>query len=314
MVSRFLKLSLFFMMTFLAVDAASAGPKLTWDPSTGDVTGYKLYYGDNSGAYDQQMDVGNQLECALSDLSTKDETKYYFAVKAYNDTGESDFSNEVSWESGDSTPPITPQGFSVGVEPGKAIMEWQLNGEDDLNGYYAYCGEASRNYGPPVPVGKNSSYTMSNLDEGKTYYFAVSAVDTAGNESGYSTELSKTIPTTPVQSPAPQKPSPDQFVYNLSVNSGKPYEIMDGLNDNKSSYIDRDYTYQEVPEALTGATYIKMANNDKLSSENPFLSFEINQNALVYIAHDSRITQKPDWLSNFTKTGDYLISADVPMT
>jgi hypothetical protein len=40
----------------------------------------------------------------------------------------------------------------------------------------------------------NPSYSLSGLAGGKTYYFAVTAVDGSGNESPYSNEVSKTIP------------------------------------------------------------------------------------------------------------------------
>ncbi len=82
---------------------------------------------------------------------------------------------------------------------GSATVKWNSNSESDLNGYNLYYGTSSRNYGPAVPVGKVTSYTVDGLAEGQTFYFAVTAVDTAGNESGYSQEVRKTIPEAPVQ-------------------------------------------------------------------------------------------------------------------
>jgi len=37
------------------------------------------------------------------------------------------------------------------------------------------------------------SYTVSNLPNGQTYFFALSAYDSAGNESALSAEVSKTL-------------------------------------------------------------------------------------------------------------------------
>ena len=77
---------------------------------------------------------------------------------------------------------------------GSATLHWQPNTESDLAGYRIYYGTSSRSYGPYISVGKNTtSYTLNNLTEGQTYYFAVTAVDTSGNESAYSQEVSKTI-------------------------------------------------------------------------------------------------------------------------
>ena len=77
---------------------------------------------------------------------------------------------------------------------GSATLHWQPNTESDLAGYRIYYGTSSRSYGPYIPVGKNTtSYTINNLADGQTYYFALTAVDTSGNESGYSQEVSKAI-------------------------------------------------------------------------------------------------------------------------
>ena len=79
---------------------------------------------------------------------------------------------------------------------GKATVRWHANTEPDINGYRIYYGLSSRDYGTPVSTGKVTEYTIEGLDEGTTYYFAVTAVDTAGNESGHSTEVSKKIGST----------------------------------------------------------------------------------------------------------------------
>jgi hypothetical protein len=76
---------------------------------------------------------------------------------------------------------------------GSATLTWQANSETDLAGYQVYYGTSSRSYGLPVPVGKVTTYQLSGLQEGRTYYFAVTAVDTSGNESGYSTEVSLNV-------------------------------------------------------------------------------------------------------------------------
>lgn len=77
---------------------------------------------------------------------------------------------------------------------GSASLSWQPNSESDLTGYRVYYGAASRTYGPPISVNQGSSYTVNDLQEGDTFFFAVTAVDSSGNESGYSNEVSKTIP------------------------------------------------------------------------------------------------------------------------
>ncbi|MGH7146711.1 MAG: hypothetical protein ACREIJ_02265 [Nitrospiraceae bacterium] len=42
-------------------------------------------------------------------------------------------------------------------------------------------------------MGMITSYIAGNLTSSKTYYFSVTALDSAGNESQHSTEMSKPI-------------------------------------------------------------------------------------------------------------------------
>jgi hypothetical protein len=69
-------------------------------------------------------------------------------------------------------------------------LRWTANTEPDIAFYNVYCGDASRSYGNPIPVGNVTSYRVDGLIEGQTYYFAVTAEDTSGNESGFSIERS----------------------------------------------------------------------------------------------------------------------------
>ena len=77
--------------------AYSAQVTLQWDPNEGEgerVAGYRVYYGTESGDYENFIDVGHRTECEISGLE-KGKT-YFFAAKAYDAAGwESDFSNEV---------------------------------------------------------------------------------------------------------------------------------------------------------------------------------------------------------------------------
>lgn len=75
-------------------------------------------------------------------------------------------------------------------------MSWTSNSEADLAGYKLYVGTAPGHYayaGSPFVIGLMGSYTVSGLPMGQTYYFAISAFDSSGNESGLSSEVSKSI-------------------------------------------------------------------------------------------------------------------------
>ncbi|NOZ69431.1 MAG: hypothetical protein GXP46_09380, partial [Deferribacteres bacterium] len=65
----------------------------------------------------------------------------------------------------------------------------------DLAGFKVYYGTASGNYSQVIDVNdpNQTQYQVTGLTNGQTYYFAVTAYDTSGNESDYSNEYAKTI-------------------------------------------------------------------------------------------------------------------------
>jgi len=114
---------------------------------------------------------------------------------------------------------------------------------------------------------------------------------------------------------ADSAPPPTDIINNLTVSSGKVYEVVpNALQEGASAYIDRTYTFTYVPGYLEGTTYIKTANDDKGFSSRDFLSFEVTQNVTVYVAHDDRSLSKPTWLLEFTDTGDQLATTDTTLS
>ncbi|MGH7206021.1 MAG: BACON domain-containing protein [Nitrospiraceae bacterium] len=76
---------------------------------------------------------------------------------------------------------------------GTATLTWNSNAEPDLAGYRIYVGLASGTYGLPINVGNVTTYQVTNLALGQTYFFTLTAVDTSNNESGFSNEVSRSI-------------------------------------------------------------------------------------------------------------------------
>jgi len=62
----------------------------------------------------------------------------------------------------------------------------------DLAGYWIYYGTSSGTYPDRVYVGNVTTYTLTGLTPGQTYYIAATAIDTSNNESSYSNEISGT--------------------------------------------------------------------------------------------------------------------------
>jgi len=97
------------------------------------------------------------------------------------------------------SPPASSPGAGPSPSTAQAVAElqWDAVTASDLAGYRVYFGTAPRNYaqrrGQGLEAGRTPSYTVSNLQRGATYYFAVTSYDFAGNESDYSAEVWKRI-------------------------------------------------------------------------------------------------------------------------
>ncbi|GEM_PF-5225831 len=181
----------------LSNNAFASNQVLCWDVSPGNATGYTIYYGTSLGNYSMNKDVGSVTQYSLDNFALTEGTTYYFTVQAYNSALHSSNSNVVVYtvpETIDTTPPVFPRGVSGIVDHDNILLTWQNNTEQDLAGYRIYYGTESRDYGLPVSVNTNQ-YIVPGLDTGVLYYFAVTAIDISGNESGYSSpEITMTIP------------------------------------------------------------------------------------------------------------------------
>ena len=73
-----------------------------------------------------------------------------------------------------------------------ATLAWSPVTDPTLDGYKVYVGTVSGLYTRTITVGNLTSYTIDSLATGTTYFFAVTAYNSAG-ESSPSNEVSKSI-------------------------------------------------------------------------------------------------------------------------
>lgn len=86
----------------------------------------------------------------------------------------------------DQSPPAAPRGLYSVTGDNQATLRWLANTERDVAGYRIYMSECATGASCPYDrVGSTTgtSFVVAGLANGLTRYFAVAAVDDAGNES-----------------------------------------------------------------------------------------------------------------------------------
>lgn len=182
-------------------------------------------------------------------------------------------------------------------------LAWEPNTEDDLAGYNLYYGRRSGDYDFAMDIGNATQYTVTGLESGTRYYFALTAYDTSGNESDYSEEVSgipesslDPLEVVRVTSPnggetlvsgstytitwitnGTEKPVA-KVILRYTRNGGRTWKRMDTLTDNTGSY---DWTLPNVRRTKTrckAKVVLKSTNGKRLGNDTSDGYFTIGPN------------------------------------
>ena len=175
-------------------DIIASGNEITvsWVAVKG-ALGYKFFYSENNNSTNA-TEAGTTADTnyTISDLSNG--TRYYFWVKAYNDSGESNYSLISSMTTLPATPNITDITALSREGSGKISVEWQSVSATEYNIYY------STNSTKPATTDLTTTDTkcqITGLDSNTTYNIWVSA--TIQNREGNSSNMVSA--TTPLTAP-----------------------------------------------------------------------------------------------------------------
>jgi fibronectin type 3 domain-containing protein len=183
--------------TGLAASAGNAQVTLSWKAPGSDggaaITGYRVYQGTGSKPVASVTGTGTTVKGLTNG------TTYSFKVTAVNQAGEGPASGPAS-----ATPkagisqPGSPNGLAASPGDGQVALSWTAPGSDGgtgISGYEIYRG-TSPGGESSAPVNANpvtgTSYTVTGLANGTTYYFTVAAVNTAKLQGAKSGEASAT--------------------------------------------------------------------------------------------------------------------------
>ena len=189
------------------------------------------------------------------------------ATNAVGGSPNGTLTNGPAWTTGapfnlvfDSIAPDAPTNLMSSPRPGAALLEWTANTESDLAGYRVYRSTSS-------PVVKGTpingtlvppSFTDSTVTAGTTYYYAVTAVDTSGNESALSNEVSV------VPLPPPPAEALDLGSSNAYVALG---DNADTAQFTLETWLRRDGTGVATTPGSGGQTLIPLITNGTAEAE-----------------------------------------------
>jgi hypothetical protein len=158
-----------------------------WNEITGSgITGYKIYYDAKSNDYDNYKTVSGSSNTSLLVNGLTVGKTYYFNITAtYPNAVESAYLGEKSIEVKDITAPAAPANLEITKScQGEIDIKWDANSAaDEVTGYKVYYGAISGQYGGVEDAGDALEAALTGLTNGNTYYIAVSAYDSAVNES-----------------------------------------------------------------------------------------------------------------------------------
>jgi hypothetical protein len=165
------------------------------DPAS-DPSGVQYYFTCTAGGGN---DSGWQDSTTYEDTGLTPDTTYTYTVKArdlspnQNETAPST-AESATTDPIDTTPPAAPTGLAATAGDATVSLDWNDNGEGDLDGYNVYRSTTSGGGYSQIngSLLSSSDYTDNSVSNGTTYYYVVTAVDTSTNESGYSGEVSAT--------------------------------------------------------------------------------------------------------------------------
>jgi parallel beta-helix repeat protein len=262
---------------------------LVWNPSPEpDVAGYNVYRGLLSGGpYNLIATLGPQTQ--YKDTNLVNGTMYYYVVQAFDEVPNfSSYSNEVNDTTFDTNAPGIPGNLTVLSLPfGNTLnISWDAVLDLDLADYVLYRSLNNISFDLLAIIPKGTEfYVDTNLTDGATYYYRLSARDEAPNESPQ-TDVVLGIPGDIVPPSQPTgimvtngpttdslqlnwnaNPEPDLAGYNVNrANvSGGPYELVAILGI-QTEYVDpgleSDKNYYYVI-----AAFDEVPNNSSLSME-----------------------------------------------
>ena len=263
---------------------------LSWDEASDDESGISSY-----NIYRNGEKVGSTDNTNYTDDGLSEGTTYKYQVSAVNgEDTEGEKSNESSATTeaeNDTLPPEPTSAIAQSATSVKVSFNELITKESAGNtGHYSVSGGITVSGASLQGDNKSVVLTTSTLTEKTSYTLTVSDItDRSPNANTGGGQVDFML-------------SGEIQISNLSVGSGKAYEIVEAIAEGDKQFVDRDFTWESLGD-YAGMACIRTANDDDQATDESFLSFDINTGATIYVAyrHGSDL---PPWLSSWSKTGN----------
>ncbi|MEU6650273.1 PA14 domain-containing protein [Streptomyces sp. NPDC046900] len=178
--------------TSVSYDKATGKAKLAWSKNKEmDLAGYRVYRRPKGSAGWTRLATTTATTYTDASLPMTG-AAYYYEIRAYDKAGnESTGTADQAVTTVDRTAPPAPTGLSIAREPEDLRVRWSaVEGAASYRVYRATSAD-----GTYIGIGATAqvSYVDASAAEGTTYYYRVTALDAAGNESARSVAASGTL-------------------------------------------------------------------------------------------------------------------------
>lgn len=170
------------------VSAHNAFVMLSW-PKVNDAIEYRIYKSTTRGGTRAMADTNLvKTELSYEDKDVSNGQTYYYAVTAYGLGGESEKSDELAGTP--QAPPGAPVNVRATLANGVATVVW-----DEVSNTGSYNVYMASEAGVIKQETTRTAFARGGLDETKTYYFTITAINLVGEE-GAGSVVASTAPVT----------------------------------------------------------------------------------------------------------------------
>ena len=171
---------------------------ISWDDNTEpDLSHYNIWRKQGTGLGSPTLFDEDITESYYSDTTVAADTTYYYAVTAVDDNDNESSTSQTVIAAHDTAAPAQITDLAVQGYYDEVDLIWTASNAADLDYYNLYRGTSSGSLSlfDTIESGNQGDYTDSTVDTSgdSTYYYAIAAVDSSGNEA----TLSNTVSATP---------------------------------------------------------------------------------------------------------------------